>query len=173
MIRTGVRNQVAAGWIFGIDIYDETTGGGFVYSEKSGRNPFPVTIPYDHNIAVSALAENTGDVPQWMQLTIELIDPEGIVRRIASADYYDVSPSTQLTSGKTDSILPDKPGMWIIHALLEAGGSIADEGQWEAIYIEETPPPPPPVEFSFPWWLVAIGAAVAVVARTRKILKKK
>lgn len=115
-----ITTPAIAGWIFGIDVYDETTGEDFIYSEKSGRNPFPVEIPYNHVITISALAENTGDAPQWMQLTVELIDPEGIVRKIASADYDDVSPGTSLTSGKTDPIVPDKDGMWVIHAVLEA-----------------------------------------------------
>jgi hypothetical protein len=116
-----IETPTVAGWIFGVDVYDETTGEDFIYSEKSGRNPFPLTIPYDHAISVSALAEHTGDALQWMQLTIELIDPDGIARRTASAHFNNVSPGTTINTGrKTDPIVPDKPGTWKIHVLLEA-----------------------------------------------------
>jgi hypothetical protein len=108
------------GWIFGIVVYDETTGEDFLYSEKSGRNELPVAIPYDHSISISASAQNTGDTPQWMQLTAELIDPDGIVRKTAAEHYANVSPGSVFTSGKTGAINPDKFGTWKVHAVLEA-----------------------------------------------------
>jgi hypothetical protein len=107
------------GWIFGVDVVDVTTDEDFIYSEKSGRNPFPVQIPYGHTIHVSALCENTGSGSQYMILTVELIDPDGIVRSSHSA-HGTLSPGTQMSSDNTPDILPDKYGTWVIHALLEA-----------------------------------------------------
>jgi hypothetical protein len=54
--------------------------------------------------------------------------------------------------------------------------SIVDEKEWLAITVfggNGGPPPPPPGEFSFPWWLVGIGAVAAVAIRTRSIMKKE
>ena len=107
------------GWIFGADVYDITTGEDFIYSEKSGRNPFPVQIPYGHTISVAALCENTGSGNQHMVLTVELIDPDGIVRSSHSASGT-LPPEAQMSSGNTPNIVPDKYGTWMIHALLEA-----------------------------------------------------
>jgi len=46
------------------------------------------------------------------------------------------------------------------------------EQTWDAIWVsEEGGPPPPP--FSFPWWLVGMGAVAAVAIRTRNIMKKE
>jgi hypothetical protein len=107
------------GWIYGAVVYDETTGEDFIYSEKSGRNPFPVQIPYGHLISVSVSAENTGDSPQKMKLTVELVDPDGLVRADKSQSGT-LSPGTVMTSRRTPNLMPDKFGTWLIHAILEA-----------------------------------------------------
>jgi hypothetical protein len=49
--------------------------------------------------------------------------------------------------------------------------SIVDEYSWIAINVPEGPTPPP-IEFAFPWWLVGIGTAVAVIIHKRNIMKK-
>ena len=108
-----------AGWIFGAEVIDCTTDDRFIYSEKSGRNPFPVQIPYGHTISVSVLAEHTGTASQKMILKVELIDPDGIVRASRSASGT-LSPGTQISSGNTPIILPNKFGTWMIHGILEA-----------------------------------------------------
>jgi hypothetical protein len=113
--------QVALeGWIWGIFVVNETTGEEFIYSEKSDRNPFPIEIPYDHVVYIYANGENTGTIAQDMTFTVELIDPDGIVRASKYSNHYGVSPGTLFGSGFTPSVSLDKSGMWIIHAILEA-----------------------------------------------------
>lgn len=114
-----IETPTVAGWIFGAVVYNVTTGEDFIYSEKSGRDPFPVQIPHGHTISVSASAENTGTERQRMVLTVELIDPDGILRSSKSASGT-ISPGTVMTSGRIPDFTPDKTGTWKIHALLEA-----------------------------------------------------
>ncbi len=132
---TEVAATTVAGWIFGAVVYDVTTDEDFIYSEKSGRDPFPVQIPYDHSISVSVSAENTGTESQKMTLAVELIDPDGIVRASRSASGT-LSPGTVRTSGRTSDIMPDKFGTWVIHAWLEAETQVLDEKTWDAIAVE-------------------------------------
>jgi hypothetical protein len=108
-----------AGSIFGAYVADVTTGEDWIYSDHSGRNPFPIPIPPGHTVHVSATAENTGTGTQRMQLTVELIDPTGIVRASRSASGT-LSPGTMMSSGLTPDLVIDKSGTWVIHALLEA-----------------------------------------------------
>lgn len=119
-IEVGQIQQEVAGWIFGVVVYNETTGEDYIYSEESGRNPFPVAIPAGDAISISASARNMGDGPQWMQLTVELIDPDGLIRRTVTEHTSSISPGVAFTSGKTSQITTDKTGTWLIHALLEA-----------------------------------------------------
>jgi hypothetical protein len=114
-----IETPTVSGWIFGAVVYDVTDDKDYIYSEKSGRNPFPVQIPRDHVISVSVSADNTGSESQRMTLTVELVDPDGIVRGSRSASAV-LSPGTTISSGRTPNFEPDKAGTWKIHAVLEA-----------------------------------------------------
>jgi hypothetical protein len=115
-----VSQAVVSGWLFGAVVYNQTTGEDFIYSEKSGRDPFPVVIPSGHGVQVSVSAENTGDANQEQWLTVELIDPDGIVRATRTAHASSVSPESVMSSGNTPTVVLDKAGLWQIHGVLEA-----------------------------------------------------
>lgn len=116
-IRIG--EPAVAGWLYGIVVYDVTEGVDFIYSEKSERDPFPIDLPYGHVVSISGSAENTGDIEQNMICTLELIDPDGIVRGTVSKSSK-VSPGVVFSTSRMDDIMPDKYGMWLIHGVLEA-----------------------------------------------------
>lgn len=101
------------GQIVNAFVRDDTTGELYLSGD------FPVSIPLEHLIRTHFSFANTGEAPQNMKSTVQLIDPDGTVRATKELTQY-VDPGWQKASPRTDPVELDKAGIWIIHALLEA-----------------------------------------------------
>lgn len=117
------------GQILAALVRDDTTGDLYLSDD------FPVNLPIGHLVRVHFTFQNTGGSPQNMTSTVELIDPDGIVRATAASTQY-IDPGWQKASPRTEPVELDKEGTWAIHALLEADSLVLDEKQWDAITIE-------------------------------------
>lgn len=80
---------------------------------------FPLSIPLGHLVQVYFTFQNTGEAPQNMKSTVELIDPDGITRATKTLTQY-IDSGWQKSSTRTDPVTLDKAGTWKIYALLEA-----------------------------------------------------
>jgi hypothetical protein len=115
-----VAQAVISAQIIGAYIHDVTTDTGYVESDESNRHPFPVDIPYGHVIYSNISTRNTGDVTLNMRVTIELYDPDGILRASKIGSIYTVNPGIALTSPQIPNTMLDKVGTWVLHGILEA-----------------------------------------------------
>lgn len=112
-------------------IWDDTVKASY------GEADFPVKIPLDHVIAGWAIGTNTTSSIQFMTLTIELIDPDGVSRGKGSYSH-NIYPG--LSIGKwTDDVIADKPGAWKLHVILEVAEAKEDEKTWNAVTAEGMP----------------------------------
>ncbi len=83
---------------------------------------------------------NDGGETATFTPTFELVDPDGISREVQTFTTV-LSPSGH-TGGQTGRVVElDKAGMWKIHAILEAGGTLLDEETWDAISVTALPVP--------------------------------
>ncbi len=120
------------GHVYDPFVLDVTTGEAF-YS-------LPVEIDWGHEVIVGIHWINDGGETATFTPTFELIDPDGISREIQTFNT-ELSPSEH-TGGQTgDSVKLDKAGMWKIHAILKAEGTLLDEKTWDAISVTAIPPP--------------------------------
>lgn len=105
-----------------VPVAGEISGAHFVHVETDedhvSRN-FPINIPLGDHIYCDVSGKNTGTAPQWMRCTVELYDPDGILRGTNEA-HGDVNPGTSMSSGITPHVTLDKEGTWIIRGILEA-----------------------------------------------------
>ncbi len=82
---------------------------------------FPVNIPFGHDVYVRVSFKNTGNVDVNFRVTIQVIDPDGIVA--TERVYVPAPPPFVPGEGSTcmcDKLTIDKAGTWVIHATLEA-----------------------------------------------------
>lgn len=109
-------------------IVDETTEehwtcrqGG---SPGSPDCPFPVDIPYGHDLGAKFLCENSGEVPVLVRVYIAIIDPDGVTR----ADAYlpplshlpnEVNPGVGYYSEYIGGVTLDKIGLWLVYGRIE------------------------------------------------------
>lgn len=106
-----------AGEIGGATLHDWTAG------ELWADSNFPVSIPFGQEVYFGVHARNTGVVDQIMTLTIQLKDPDGIVR--AETVYTPAPPPIapgESFSKQTysDRVTIDKAGTWTLYIKLEA-----------------------------------------------------
>lgn len=106
-----------AGEIFGVNIFDYTT------VESFGSLQFPIlSIPLGHTVYAGAGGRNTGNADLIMTLTIQLMDPDGIVRSEAvyTPDRI-IVPADYFFENTSDSkVTLDKAGTWVLYIKLEA-----------------------------------------------------
>lgn len=104
--------QITDAWL---NVFDSAgTPIGF-YTPKD----FPLNIPLGYMISCFCSFKNTAPYDQVMRLTTAIKDPQGITRtsKIYELFYY----AGEVTNGPTTAIVViDKPGTWVIYALLEA-----------------------------------------------------
>lgn len=124
-----------AGHVYDPVVHDVTTGETF-YSLS-----LPVEIDGDHDVIVGIHWMNDGDETATFTPTFELIDPDGISRELQTFDTV-LSPSGHTGGQTASSVKLDKAGMWKIHAILKAEGTLLDEKTWDAISVTAAPPPP-------------------------------
>jgi len=105
-----------AGIISGVNIWDHTI------QESWGYWDFPVSIPLGHEVYAAACGRNKGTGNQIMTLTMQLSDPDGIIRSqsvyttpapIVPDDYF-------CDNTFDDRCVLDKAGTWVLYIKLEA-----------------------------------------------------
>ncbi|GAJ22698.1 unnamed protein product, partial [marine sediment metagenome] len=117
-----------AGYVYQPMVYDTTTGEAFYSAE------LPVGIDGGHKVIVGIHWMNDGGQTATFTPTFELVDPDGISREVQTFTTV-LSPSGS-TGGQTGrSVELDKAGMWKIHAILEADGTLVAEETWNAIIV--------------------------------------
>jgi len=124
---------------------------------------FPVEIPLGHEVYGTGVGENTASYNQEMQLSVDIIDPEGISRGYNSwSDLILPSHYIYLVTGNVEI---DKKGIWKFHVKLENAG-VFDEKTWDAVAVGVKPPR------AIPWLWIGVGIAAAslvgLVAAGRK-----
>jgi hypothetical protein len=103
------------------EIIDETTGERWVFRE--GEPYEPIDIPYGHEVGVSFLCENCGEIPVKVFVYIELIDPDGIARASArnprGSIPNELNPGVGYYSEYIGGVALDKAGLWLVYGRLE------------------------------------------------------
>lgn len=114
---------------------------------------FPVKIPLGHEVYGTGVGENTASYNREMQISVAIIDPDGIIR--GYNDWKDLILPTHYIYLVTGSVEIDKEGIWQFHVKLENAG-VFDEKTWDAVVTPGVKPPK-----AFPWLWVGVGVATA------------
>ena len=123
-----------AGHVYDPLVVDSTTGETFYSAD------LPVGIIGGHKVIVGIHWMNDGGETATFTPAFELIDPDGTSREAQT--FTTVLSPSEGTGGQTGrSVELDKAGMWKIHAILEADGTLLDEEIWNAISVTVLPPP--------------------------------
>lgn len=125
---------------------------------------FPVEIPLGHTVYGTGAGENTAGYNQEMQISLELIDPDGESRGYNT--WRDLLLPGHHISLVTGNVEIDKEGVWKFHVKLENEG-IFEEKTWDALAT------PGAIEAKFPWTWLGIGAAALGLILLVKPKKKK
>ncbi len=112
---------------------------------------FPVEIPLQHEVYGTGVGQNTADYNQEMQISVDIIDPDGISR--GYNNWRDLILPSHYIYLVTTNVKIDKEGIWKFHVKLENAG-VFDEKTWDAVATPGVKPP----EAKFPWLWVGIGA---------------
>lgn len=151
------------------DAIDATPGGRIVTEEclltdmkldkQYHVSQFPVEIPLQHEVYGTGVGENTADYNQEMQISVDIIDPDGISR--GYNNWRDLILPSHYIYLATTNVKIDKEGIWKFHVKLENGG-VFDEKTWDAV---ATP------GVKFPWLWLGIGAGflgLTLLAKPKK-----
>jgi len=79
---------------------------------------FPVEIPKGDRIAVNIRGKNTSEIALQLKITVELRDPDGIVRQKRDFTRWTGAGLTIESDWTLYQVL-DKPGTWVIFGRLE------------------------------------------------------
>lgn len=121
-----------AGHVYGPFVHDATTGETFYSTD------LPAGIASGHVVIIGVRWMNDGGQTATFTSTFELIDPDGVSREVQTFTTV-LSPSGH-TGGQTGKTVElDKTGIWKIHAILEAGGTLLDEKTWDATSVAALP----------------------------------
>lgn len=111
---------------------------------------FPVEIPLHREVYGTGVGQNTADYNQEMEISVDIIDPDGISR--GYNNWRDLILPSHYIYLVTTSVKIDKEGIWKFHVKLENAG-IFDEKTWDAVAT-------PGIKAKFPWLELGIGAGV-------------
>jgi hypothetical protein len=98
----------------GLHIEDVTAGVGY-----SSRDGLPFNIAYGHEVYGNYSIENIGDVPIFISLLIEVIDPDAIVIVSEWTGHFTLNPGVNMASKLTDHFILDKNGLWLVYGRAE------------------------------------------------------
>lgn len=87
--------------------------GGTLYLQED----FPVEVALGSEVRTHFTYRNTGDTVAQFYYSIEILDPDGIQRADAEGNNP-CDPGWQKASMRTDYIVIDKGGIWVVHGLL-------------------------------------------------------
>ena len=161
----------------GIDVVGPIPGGRIVEQEclltdmeldkQYHVSEFPVKIPLGHEVYGTGVGENTASYNQEMQISVDIIDPDGISRGYNT--WGNLMLPAHYIYLVTASVNIDKEGIWKFHVKLENGG-VFDEKTWDAVATPGVKPK------GFPWLWVGAGIAgaslVGLVAAGKEKEKK-
>ncbi len=103
-------------------IVDETTGIDYI-CRPGGSCPFPVDIPFGHEVTASFLMENSGDIAIDVFIYIEIIDPDGLVRcsewNPSGSIPNTINPGVGYYSKNCGPVSLDKTGLWLVYGRIE------------------------------------------------------
>jgi len=114
---------------------------------------FPVKIPLGHEVYGTGVGENTAGYNQEMQISVDIIDPDGISRGYNNWGVL-ILPAHYIYL-VTGNVNIDKEGIWKFHVKLENAG-VFDEKTWDAVATPGVKPPK-----AFPWLWIGAGIATA------------
>lgn len=121
--------------------------------EQYHVSQFPVEVPVGHTVYGTGVGENTASYNQEMQISVELIDPDGQSRGYKTwGDLLLPGHYIYLVTGNVEI---DKEGVWQFHIKLENGGIFA-ENTWDALAT-------PGVKFPWKWFGIGVGALAAIL----------
>jgi len=125
---------------------------------------FPVEVPLGHTVYGTGVGENTASYNQEMQISVELIDPDGESRGYKTwGDLLLPGYYIYLVTGNVEI---DKEGIWQFHVKLENEGIFGEE-TWEAL---ATPGAIPGAKFPWKWLAIGTGtlAAILLIPKRKK-----
>lgn len=110
-----VAQPVVQGELYSASVQDWTT------QQQWWEESFPIEIPLGHDVIIGVRFKNTGTAEVYFRVTLQLIDPDGLVaiEKICTPAPPPFVPGERSVC-RTSTFAIDKAGPWGIHALLEA-----------------------------------------------------
>jgi len=110
-----VAQPVVQGELYEASVQDWTT------QQQWWEEYFPIEIPFGHDVIIGVRFKNTGTAEVYFRVTLQLIDPDGLVavEKICTPSPPPFVPG-EASVCRTSAFTIDKAGIWSIHALLEA-----------------------------------------------------
>jgi len=119
-------------------------------SQNELATDFPADLPLGMRVQCSVTFCNDSDVEVIIRTTMEIIDPDGMVRASSSPGFLtDAGWCQERRVPSSAKVTLDKAGIWQLHAVLEEAVyegevyTINDEKTWNVINASEEPGPPP------------------------------